>query len=299
MKRQGKEPVHRRRHAAPPPGGLHRNDQALHDGAIGDVVAGRVLLEPGRALWCHAAASRLDRSRVPNPQLVQFPWLCGDHIVEQHVHNLDVINWVLNAHPVKAVGMGGRQVRTDPEYGEIFDHFAVDYEYPNGVHVLSMCRQIDWLREQRLRGRSRHQGQLPGQRYTYDDQRQGELEPRQAESDVDPYVQEHTDLIASIRAGKPVNELKSVAESTLTAIMGRMSAYTGKNVTWDEAMNSKEDLMPQEAGLEHEPAGTAGGRPGQDAVGLRTINTTIKNCRSPAFPKLKLVPCLSPGRGGR
>ena len=83
-----------------------------------------------------------------------FTWLSGDHIVEQHVHNLDVVNWALGAHPVRAVGMGGRQVRTGPDYGHIFDHFAVDYEYPNGVHVLSMCRQQAGTPGPRLRASS-------------------------------------------------------------------------------------------------------------------------------------------------
>ena len=91
-----------------------------------------------------------------------FTWLCGDHIVEQHVHNLDVMNWAFRArHPVSAYGMGGRQVRTDPAYGHIYDHFAIEYEYPNGVHVMSMCRQIDGT-DQRVSERDRrHQGHAP------------------------------------------------------------------------------------------------------------------------------------------
>jgi len=175
-----------------------------------------------------------------------FSWLSGDHICEQHVHNLDVVNWAVGAHPVRAVGMGGRQVRTGPEYGQIFDHFAVDYEYPNGVHSLSMCRQIAGCENNvseavvGTKGRWQSQGhRIEGEtkwRYRSMNERGRE---------VDPYSQEHIDLIASIREGKPLNELRTVAESTLTAIMGRMSAYTGKAVTWDEALQSKLNLMPE------------------------------------------------------
>src|SRR5262249_2797659 len=155
-----------------------------------------------------------------------FTWLSGDHIVEQHVHNIDVINWALGAHPVRAVGMGGRQVRTSPDFGHIFDHFATDLEYPSGVHVMSMARQIDGCeknvsetvvgtagRRTSASDRLRFTGK---ERYRYD------------QKVTNPYVQEHIDLLASIREGKPLNELKTVAESTLTAIMSRMSAYTGE-----------------------------------------------------------------------
>ena len=166
--------------------------------------------------------------------------MSGDHIVEQHVHNIDVMNWVLGDHPVKCVGMGGRQVRTDPAYGHIFDHFAVEYEYPNGVRLMSMCRQIDGCcnnvseRVVGTKGTSNCAGMISGAtQWKYEG------------PNPSPYVQEHTDLITSIRAGKPLNEAKQIAESSLTAIMGRMSAYTGQEITWEQALNSQENLMPE------------------------------------------------------
>jgi predicted dehydrogenase len=170
-------------------------------------------------------------------------WLSGDHIVEQHVHNLDVINWFMGSPPVKCMGMGGRQVRTGPEFGNIFDHFAVEYEYPNGARVMSMCRQTQGCADnvsERVIGTT-------GLAYT--DGANGYIEGANPytveEESPNPYVQEHADLIASIRAGKPLNEAKRVAESTLTAIMGRMSAYTGRALSWDWVMNSsKLDLSP-------------------------------------------------------
>jgi myo-inositol 2-dehydrogenase / D-chiro-inositol 1-dehydrogenase len=149
----------------------------------------------------------------------------------------------MQAHPVRAVGMGGRQVRTSPEYGHIFDHFAIDYEYQNGAHMMSMCRQIEGCENsvsEALIGTKGTADLADRRRYSVGGQKPWQF----AGKEVDSYLQEHTDLIESIRAAKPLNELKNVTESTLTAIMGRMSAYTGRAVTWDQALNSSEDLMP-------------------------------------------------------
>ena len=171
-----------------------------------------------------------------------FTWLSGDHIVEQHVHNLDFVNWALAAHPVRALGLGGRQVRTHPNYGHIFDHFAIEYEYPGHVHLTSMCRQIDGCAsrvEEALVG-------TEGRSVTRSDHAVIEgARPWRFEGDnPNPYVQEHRDLIASTSGGPRLNEARAVAESTLTAIMGRMSAYTGQEVTWEQAMSSTLDLSP-------------------------------------------------------
>jgi predicted dehydrogenase len=228
-----------RRHQA----GYIETIKQLHDGAIGDITAGRCYWNQG-ALWSRAKESGWSDVEWQIRNWLYFTWLSGDHICEQHVHNLDVINWVTQAHPVRAVGMGGRQVRTEPVFGHIFDHFAIDYEYPKGVHVLSMCRQIDGCENSVSEAVVGTQGHCQVNAYTINGNR---VAGRRTE--VDPYVQEHTDLIGSIRAGKPINELKNVAESTLTAIMGRMSAYTGKAVTWDKALKSTENLMPDDLSL--------------------------------------------------
>lgn len=215
----------------------------IHDGAIGDIVGARCYWNQG-SLWKKDRQPGWSDLEYQMRNWYYFAWMGGDHIVEQHVHNLDVINWAKQAHPVRAVGMGGRQARTGPEYGHIYDHFAIDYEYEDGMHMMSMARQIDNTEKnvsEDLIG-------TKGQCHTADRNRYiitGEKAFRfPRDKDNEPYVQEHTDLIASIRSGKPYNELKQVAESTLTAIMGRMSAYTGKAVTWDQALNSKEELMP-------------------------------------------------------
>ncbi len=114
----------------------------IHDGAIGDLITARVYWNQGD-IWARKRQPGWSDTEYQVRNWYHFLWLCGDHIVEQHVHNLDVAIWALGAHPIKAVGMGGRQVHEEPERGQSYDHFAVDYEFPNGIHVLSMARQIE------------------------------------------------------------------------------------------------------------------------------------------------------------
>jgi len=224
----------------------------IHAGAIGDIVAARAYWNQG-PIWVFPRKEGWTDLEWQLRNWYYFTWLCGDHIVEQHIHNLDVVNWAMKAHPVQCVGLGGRQVRTAPEYGCIYDHFAVDYEYENGVHMMSMCRQIPNCANSVSEALQGTKGFCQVNRYTITgakpwkySTRSREGVPYTSEQDREdqPYVQEHTDLIASIRAGKPENELKECIESTLTAIMGRMATYTGKQVTWEEALNSQESLVP-------------------------------------------------------
>ncbi|MFI5457352.1 MAG: Gfo/Idh/MocA family protein [Isosphaerales bacterium] len=226
-----------RRHQA----GYIESLKRIHDGAIGDLVGGQVYWNQGD-IWAHKRKPGWSDTEYQIRNWYHFVWLCGDHIVEQHVHNLDVACWALGAHPVRAVGMGGRQVITEPERGQSYDHFAIDYEFPNGVHILSMARQIEGCENnvsETIVG-SKGQWHSGGYRFT------GASKDRvRVEHEVNPYVQEHIDLLDSIASHKPVNELKQVARSTLTAIMGRMSAYTGKAVTWEKALESQLDTFPK------------------------------------------------------
>ena len=224
----------------------------IHAGAIGDIVAARAYWNQG-PIWVHPRKEEWTDLEWQLRNWYYFVWLSGDHIVEQHIHNLDVVNWAMKGHPVKCVGLGGRQVRTGPEYGNIFDHFAIDYEYDNGAHMMSMCRQIPNCQNSVSEAIHGTKGFCQANRYTITGanpwkysarSREGVPYTSEQEKDDQPYVQEHTDLIAAIRAGKTVNELKECIESTLTAIMGRMSAYTGKEVSWEEALNSEESLVP-------------------------------------------------------
>jgi predicted dehydrogenase len=211
----------------------------IHDGAIGDITMARVYWNQG-PIWVFPKKDNWSDMEWQLRNWYYFTWLCGDHIVEQHVHNLDVANWAIGAHPIRAVGLGGRQVRTGPEYGHIFDHFAIDYEYSNGTRVASYCRQIPGCQNNISEAFHGTKGFCQADKFMIT----GEKSWVYAGKKSDPYVQEHTDLIAAIRAGKPYNELQAVAESTLTAIMGRMAAYTGQAVTWEQALNSNESLMP-------------------------------------------------------
>lgn len=224
-----------RRHQA----GYIESMKRVHNGDIGKILAARCYWNQG-GLWHKPRQSGWSDMEWQVRNWLYFTWLSGDHIVEQHVHNIDVINWALNAHPVRAVGMGGRQVRTEPAFGQIYDHFAIDFEYPEGVHVLSEARQIEGCENNVSEALVGTEGTWQSNGYRF----KGGKSKGRIRDGINPYVQEHIDLIKSIRDGKPLNELKQVAESTLTAIMGRMSAYTGQAITWEEALNSKETQMP-------------------------------------------------------
>jgi len=214
----------------------------IHNGDMGELVSGQCYWNQD-GLWVKKKRPEWSDMEWQCRNWLYFTWLSGDHIVEQHVHNIDVINWAMGSHPVECLGMGGREVRTGPEYGNIFDHFAVEFKYPNGARVLSMCRQMDGCAGQvseRVAGTN-------GTCYT--DGSNGYIEGPNAYKyegkSPSPYVQEHADLIAGIRQGRPLNEGRRVAESVMTAIMGRMSAYTGRALQWDWVMNaSKLDLRP-------------------------------------------------------
>jgi predicted dehydrogenase len=211
----------------------------IHDGHIGQILGGQCYWngEDMLGYWKYYQKANMSGLEWQCRSWPWFTWLSGDHIVEQHVHNLDIMNWALRAHPVQVMGMGGRAVR---DLGNIYDHFAVEYEYPNGIRITGMCRQINGCHNRvaervvGTKGTALGKGVIEGQKpYKYE----GES--------TNPYVQEQADLIAAIREGKPLNEGKRVAESTLAAIMGRMSAYTGRALKWDWAMNaSKLDLSP-------------------------------------------------------
>jgi myo-inositol 2-dehydrogenase / D-chiro-inositol 1-dehydrogenase len=213
----------------------------IHDDAIGKLTGARAYYNTGE-LWKHDREAGWSDLENQMRNWLYYTWLSGDHIVEQFIHNIDALNWAFNGHPIRAVGTGGRQVRTAPEFGHIYDHFAIVYEYEGEAFATAMCRQqngCDKKVANEFTGTKGTAYVLPDYVITGPNAwKYEEKEPN------DMYVQEHTDLIASIRAGKPLNELKQVAESSLTAIMGRMTAYSGKTITWDQALNSPESLMP-------------------------------------------------------
>jgi predicted dehydrogenase len=217
----------------------------IHGGAVGEVhtlqandYRGRIWVKPRQSDWSDMTWQMRN--------WYYFTWLCGDFNVEQHVHFLDVCAWVMkDEYPVKAVGTGGRAQRTGPEYGHIYDHFAVTYEYANGAKLFSNCRQQVGC----ANDMSAHVAGSKG-RAALTERKKGLTIATAAGGwhydgpENNLYQQEHDELFAGIRSGKPLNNGEYMARSTLLAIMGRMAAYTGQVITWDKALNSKEDLSP-------------------------------------------------------
>ena len=198
----------------------------------------------GAGLWCYPKTADQTEMQYQMRNWYYFNWLCGDHIVEQHIHNLDVINWLKDAYPIRAEGMGGRQVRTETKYGEIYDHHAVEFEYADGSRMFSYCRHIPGCWD----SVTEH---VHGTKGTADIsagviRANGESTWKYRGPGNNPYQTEHDDLFASIRAGSPLNEGEIGAFSTMTAIMGRMATYSGKMINWEDALNSKLSLAPAE-----------------------------------------------------
>jgi predicted dehydrogenase len=166
-----------------------------------------------------------------------FVWICGDQIVEQHLHNVDVCNWFMGTHPVEVTASGGAAWRPrEEEYGNIYDHVHADFVYANGVHMSSHCRQFNNPAAQNVSER------IVGTKGVIDS-----AALRGARLQTNPYEQEHAHMVASILGKGPyINEAMAVAESTMTCIMGREAAYSGLKITWDMIMNSQEDLLPKE-----------------------------------------------------
>ena len=223
----------------------------IQDGAIGDVAALRAYWVNGGPIWHRTeqeakATTDLER-QVRN--WYHYIWLSGDHVVEQHVHNIDVCNWIMNGHPVKAWGMGARQMLGNKS-GEIWDNFAIEFEYANGVRLHSYCGQIK-------RDFSSVSEAVVGSKGTANPA--GNIKPNQGEGwrfrdkAMDPYVQEHIDLMNAVINNTDLNEAKQVTDSCVTAIMGREAAYGGGVVEFNDVVESKYAYGPAE--LYASPAG--------------------------------------------
>jgi predicted dehydrogenase len=217
----------------------------IHDGAIGDILFTRVYWNSG-GLWVRPREPQQTEMEYQMRNWYYFNWICGDHIVEQHIHNLDVGNWLRGKHPVEAQGMGGRQVRTGKEYGQIFDHHFVEFTYDDGTKMYSQCRHIDGcvgeVREHAHGTKGTldiDDGPIGGQITSAD----GKWRSRGKK--VDNHHQEHHDMFAALRDGRVYNEGDYGAEATMTAVLGRMATYSGKIIKWDEALAKGIDLSPK------------------------------------------------------
>jgi len=226
--------------------------QRIRDGAIGEILAMRVYWRGGsRGGQPHLAGETEMQYQIRNWYF--FTYLSGDHIVEQHCHNIDVGNWFKGAHPIRANGIGGRQSRTSKECGQIFDHHYVEFEYEDGARMFSQCSQFPskWGRTSEALLGTKGTAEFNNDRKLF--VIKGSAPWRFDGPATNPYQVEHDDLFAAIRKGEPYNEADSAAYSTMTAIMGRMATYSGGEIEWADAFNCQVNLMPPELTWESNP----------------------------------------------
>lgn len=216
------------------------------NGDIGKIVSGQVYWNDG-GVWVKKRKSSQSELEYQMRNWYYFTWLCGDHILEQHIHNIDVANWFIGDYPISAQGMGGREVRNGIDHGQIFDHHFVEFTYANGAVISSQCRhqtgtasRVDEVFQGSngsvVTGKGEMTDLSGNIKYKY---------PNKWNEDPNPYQVEHDKLFQSIRNNEVINDVEYGAKSTMTAIMGRMATYTGKKITWDQAINSKEMLVPK------------------------------------------------------
>ncbi len=225
----------------------------IQDGAIGELTS-------MRCYWLGNSRDGKEREPGEKEMMYQirnwyyFTWLSGDHIVEQHIHNIDIINWIMGSFPVRAQGMGGREVRKQLRHGQIYDHHMVEFEYANGAKLFSQCRQIRGCDADV----SEHVTGTKGRASLVQNRKLFEITGPNAwrlrlENREDGHQLEHYPLFEAIRKNKEYNEAEQGAKSTMTAILGRMATYSGKVVTWDEAFGSELSLLPKEFGEDATP----------------------------------------------
>lgn len=224
--------------------GFREAVQRIHDGGLGEIRALQATDYRG-GIWVKPRQPEWSDMEWQMRNWYYFTWLSGDFNVEQHVHYLDVCAWLMkNEYPVKAVGMGGRQVRTGPEYGNIYDHHSVVYEYANGAKIFSNCRQQPGCYNEmtsRVLG-TKGVAEVSESRLEITADTSWTFREKKPDNF---YQTEHDELFASIRNSQPINNGDYMAKSSLLAIMGRMATYSGRVVTWEQVMNSQEDLTPE------------------------------------------------------
>ncbi len=219
----------------------------IKQGNVGKILSGQVYWNSG-GVWVKPRKPEYSELEYQMRNWYYFNWICGDHILEQHIHNIDVANWFIGEYPVSAQGMGGREVRTGPEYGEIFDHHFVEFTYPGGAVIASQCRHQKNTMSRVAENFQGTKGQIDTRDAgkavikDYDGQ---VMFISDMEGAVNPYQEEHNQLFAAIRKGETINNAEYGAKSTMTALMGRMATYSGKVITWDEALQSNIQLMPE------------------------------------------------------
>ena len=218
----------------------------VRDNAIGKITGGQVYWNSA-GVWVRERQPNQSELEYQNRIWYYFNWLCGDHILEQHIHNIDVANWFIGEYPVSAQGMGGREVRNGKDHGQIFDHHFVEFTYPSGAVISSQCRhQPDTFSRvaENLQGTFGTIELDSSNKAIIKDHDGVVLYDHDGMNDPNPYQVEHDKLFAAIRNGEVIDDIEYGAKSTLTAIMGRMATYSGQVISWDQAINAREKLVP-------------------------------------------------------
>jgi len=220
----------------------------IQDGAIGDIFAGQVYWNSG-GVWVKQRQASQTEMEYQMRNWYYFNWLCGDHIVEQHVHNIDIANWVKNAYPVSVQGTGSRAWRTGKDYGEIYDNHSVELTYADGSVIHSQCRHFEGTANrvdesfQGTKGRTYLSG---GNQAVLWDHTGNELYNHPSKGNANPYQTEHDELFAAVAKGEyKFNDAERAAKSCFTAIIGRYATYSGQTIQWDEALKADNSLMPE------------------------------------------------------
>ena len=226
----------------------------IEKGNIGKIVSGQVYWNSA-GVWVRKRKPSQTEMEYQMRNWYYFNWLCGDHILEQHIHNIDVANWFIGEYPKSAQGMGGRQVRNGIDHGEIFDNHFVEFTYPSGAVISSQCRHQPGTKSnvsEVFQG-TKASVFTSGDNGKIIDNNGTETYKYDSRGDESPYKIEHNMLFESIRSGGVINNAEYAAKTTLTAIMGRMATYTGKEITWDQALNSKQVLVPDNLSWDSPP----------------------------------------------
>lgn len=224
--------------------------ERIQHGMIGDITMSRVYWNSS-GVWVRErgeleekAGRKLTEMEYQMRNWYYFTWLCGDHIVEQHIHNIDVSNWVKNGYPVRAQGQGGRLIRKGLDHGEIFDHHSVEYEYADGSRMISQCRHMPNCMNRVTEAFHGTNGTAPSPGVIVSASGHTLFE-HQGKNDSNPYQVEHDELFSAVAGGQfKYQDAENGAKSTLTAILGRLCTYSGKVIQWDEALNSEVSIMP-------------------------------------------------------
>ena len=216
-------------------------------GSIGRIISGQVYWN-GAGVWVRPREPQQTELEYQMRNWYYFNWLCGDHIVEQHIHNIDVANWFIGSTPISAQGIGGRQIRNGKDHGQIFDHHFVEFTYPNGQVISSQCRHQPGCMNRVDEVFQGSQGKVHVHSANYgliQSHRGRKLYFHEGENDVNPYQQEHNELFSAIKKGEYLfKDFNRGVNSTLTAIMGRMATYSGKVISMEDALLSNLDIVP-------------------------------------------------------